>query len=331
MDDIAKALGVSKGTVSKALSGAEDVSQAMRKLVVEKAVEMGYTRIMRSGTSRKICILVVHMKYENPGDFGYDIVTGFRKMAEPAGYIVDVVRLSEQMQQECSYDQFMLRENYQGAFILAMAYADPWAGSLSSCRTPAVLLDNHIAGNPAVTHVGVDNTEGMHMAVEYLYSLGHRRIGYLSSLMDSYVFQQRYQAFFDALRRCGLPDHLSLAANERDRADCIRVHLPRLVREEGCTAVLCCHDILARDVVESASSFGLRVPQDVSIIGFDDIPLCLETRPTLTTVRQDRTQLGKSAFYALQSQIGGTPISTLMLHASLAVRESTAPAAAKAD
>ena len=89
--DIAEKLGVSKGTVSKALNGAPDISETLRKTILETAVEMGYTRRRRQKqTAKKLCILVENLDYEEPHQFGYDIVTGFRQMAEPAGFLVEI-------------------------------------------------------------------------------------------------------------------------------------------------------------------------------------------------------------------------------------------------
>ena len=91
--DIAEKLGVSKGTVSKALNGAPDISETLRKTILETAVEMGYTRRRRQKqTAKKLCILVENLDYEEPHQFGYDIVTGFRQMAEPAGFLVEIFR-----------------------------------------------------------------------------------------------------------------------------------------------------------------------------------------------------------------------------------------------
>lgn len=96
--------------------------------------------------------------------------------------------------------------------------------------------------------------------------------------------------------------------------------------EHGCTAIVCSHDLLAHLLLVHCAEIGIRVPEDVSVIGFDDVPLCRYTSPPLSTIRQNRTELGKSAFYALSSQIRRTPISTLLLHAELIQRESIGPA-----
>ena len=98
LEDIAKALGVSKGTVSKALNGAKDVSSTMRNAVLEKAVELGYTRSIRRENGQKIALFITNMEYARPDDFGYDLVAGVRKAAEPAGFQVDLIPLTIQMQ-----------------------------------------------------------------------------------------------------------------------------------------------------------------------------------------------------------------------------------------
>ena len=324
MDDIAHALGITKGTVSKAFSGADDISESMRKAVLEKAVELGYTRIMRSREVKKICIFIVHMSYENTEDFGHDIVTGFRKIAEPAGYIVDIIKLTDDMQKEHSYDEFMLRENYLGALFLGLSLNDPWIGCFSSCRTPTVLYDNSSHGNPVVTQIGIDNSEGMRLAVGYLKELGHQRIGYMSSELKSFVYQQRYHAYFDAMEEYGLKTDSSLTASALQASECIKKHMPRLI-SQGCTAIICSHDLLALGAMIYCEEHGIGVPDDISFISFDDIPLARYTSPPLTTIRQNRTELGKSAFYALTSQMNSVPISTLLLHAQLIKRESAAP------
>ena len=324
MDDIARALGIAKSTVSKALSGAEDVGETTRKLVLEKAVELGYARMVRPGAP-KLAVLIANMAFERPEDFGYDVVTGLRKAAEPAGYCVEVIALTPQLQAQYRYDEFMLLRGCRGALVLGLSLRDAWMRDFETCRTPAVLYDNHVSGNPNVTHIGVDNDEGMRMAVAHLHALGHARIGFLSACRGSFVYQERYRAFFRALRGQGLDSRRALAGRAEDTSGCLHTHLPRLL-SLGCTAVVCSHDMLAHSVLIHCAEHGVAVPGALSIVGFDDIPLCRYTAPQLTTVRQNRAELGKSAFYALSCQLGGVPISTLLLHAELIVRGSCGPA-----
>ena len=325
MDDIAKRLGITKGTVSKALSGAADVSETMRKSVVETAVELGYSRISRSASGKQLAVFVSNMAYEKPDDFGWDIITGFRKMAEPADYQVDVVPFTAEMQKAARYDEYMLMNHYLGAVFLGLTLTDPWMQDFRTSSTPAVLYDNHIQGNPSVTHLGIDNDEGMEMAVARLVELGHRKIGYLSSALGAYVYQTRYASFFHALRQHRLDAHQYMAGYSYRISECLEKHLPRLL-DRGCTAIICSHDLLAHTLLIHCAELGLRVPADLSVVGIDDIPLCRYTSPPLSTIRQNRTELGKCAFYALSSQINQVPISTLLLHAELIERESMGPA-----
>ena len=108
IEDIAEHLNVSKGTFSKALNGAADVSETLRKLIIETAVEMGYTRIKRANNAPRIIIFVMNMECNQPGDFGYDIVMGFRKMAVPAGFDVIIEPLSKSLQKSTYYDAYMM-------------------------------------------------------------------------------------------------------------------------------------------------------------------------------------------------------------------------------
>ena len=170
MDDIAKRLGISKGTVSKAFSGAGDISEAMRRAVLETAVELGYTRLPRSRQAPRLGVFIENMSYEHPNDFGWDLVTGFRKLAEPDGCEVVLIPLTAELQRQNHYDEYMLRHNYQGGLFLGTSFSDAWMEEFRSCRTPTVLLDNSAQYNPAVSQVGVDNDEAMESAILRLKS-----------------------------------------------------------------------------------------------------------------------------------------------------------------
>ncbi|MBP3412180.1 MAG: LacI family DNA-binding transcriptional regulator [Oscillospiraceae bacterium] len=322
LEDIAKALGVSKGTVSKALNGAKDVSSTMRNAVLEKAVELGYTRSIRRENGQKIALFITNMEYARPDDFGYDLVAGVRKAAEPAGFQVDLIPLTIQMQQETAYDSYMVQNQYCGGLFLGLSLRqDPWMKDFESCKTPTVLYDNHVSCNPNVTYIGTNNQEGMDLAIEYLKSLGHQKIGYLSYELHAYIYQRRYYAYLQAMLEHGLQSDPALTGSEHHVSDCLGQHLPRLLKQ-GCTAIICSHDILAHSVMVHCQELGLRVPEDVSILGFDDIPLCRYAVPPLSTIRQDRENLGRSAFHALTSQMNQVHVSSLLLHAQLIERSS---------
>lgn len=330
IQDIADKLGISKGTVSKALNGATDISETLQKNVLETAVELGYTKIRRPEGVRRLCILIENMDYENPHDFGYEIILGFRQMAEPAGYSVDIIPVTEKLQKSYSYDTFMLKHDYLGSFILGFSLSDPWMKDFHTSHTATVLYDNYIMANPHIGYVGIDNGEGMELAVSHLKQKGHKKIGYLSHALGSHIMQVRHKAFFSALRQNGLKSDPTYAGSSYYITQCMEKHLPRLLNL-GVTAIICSHDLIANAAMIQCQQMGYRIPDDISIIGFDDLPICAYTAPPLTTVRQERIQLGKSGYYALESLMNEVAIGPLLLHASLIVRNSTGPAKVPLD
>lgn len=324
IQDIADKMGISKGTVSKALNGAADISETLQKNILETAVAMGYKKLRRPGGARKLCILIGNMEYTQPHHLGYEIVLGFRQIAEPAGYTVEVVPVTENLQASSSYDAFMLKQDYLGAFVLGFAPSDQWMQDFHTSTTPTVLYDNYIIANPNMAYVGIDNTEGMELAVSHLKQLGHQKIGYLSHDLTSHIMKVRHSAFFSALKQNGLAADPAFAGSSYYITQCMEQHLPRLL-DLGITAIICSHDLIANAAMVQCQQMGLAIPDDISIIGCDDLPICAYTSPPLTTIRQDRIQLGKSGCYALESLMNKVSIGTLLLHAELVVRSSTAP------
>ena len=138
------------------------------------------------------------------------------------------------------------------------------------------------------------------------------------------MYRKRHRAFFNALEKEGLPHDPEQMGNDYHVAQCLKDNMPRLLKM-GCTAFVCCHDLMGKTAIDYCHEHGLRVPEDVSIMGYDDGPLCQFTTPPLTSIRQNRTELGKSAFFALNSQMGNVQLSILLLHAELIKRESCAP------
>ncbi|MDO4466281.1 MAG: LacI family DNA-binding transcriptional regulator [Bacillota bacterium] len=322
LNDIASKLGISKGTVSKAINGADDISDALRKEVLETAVEMGYSRIcVNKKDTKKLVIFIRNMEYLKEEDFGYDIVMGFKKMAVPAGYQVDIVELTKEIEEEYSYEEFMLANNYEGAFVLGFNLFDTWLANFETSHTPLVLFDNMVKGNPFVSCVGVDTIESMEQIISYLFELGHRKIGYLSSELGSYVYQQRHKAFLNTMIHYGLEHSSEYTGSDYDARRCILNHLPRML-ELGCSAIVCSHDELAHALLAYCQEQDLRVPEDISVVGIDNLPLSATSNPPLTTIYQDKVQIGRAGYYALSSQFADVHIGTLSLHPQLIIRQS---------
>ena len=148
--------------------------------------------------------------------------------------------------------------------------------------------------------------------------LQESNIGSMADIQE--LFKETIAEFMEN----GLDADENLAGVAYYAADCLKQHFQRLI-EAGCTAVICSHDLLAHATVIHCGECGIRVPEDFSVIGVDDIPLCRHTDPPLSSIRQNRVDLGRSAFYALSSQLAGIPVSNLTLHAELIRRESVGP------
>ena len=328
ISDIAAKLGISKSTVSKALNNATDISADMRKKVLETAAELGYINRRTHRSERKICILIENMDYETPNQFGHDIVEGFRQMAEPEGWVTDIIPLTEEFQRMTPYGVFMLDHGYQAAFVLGFSLLDPWMQEFSTTHIPTVLYDNYIKSNPHIASVGCDSQEGFDLAVRHLTKLGHTKIGLISGPLDSYILQARYSAYQNAMKKYNLEMNENYIGLGYYVAESTRTYIPKLM---GCgvTAILFSHDIRAISAITECMDRNIQIPQDLSIIGFDDLPMTAYTEPSLTTIRQDRVGLGKCGFYAMNCLLNELPIGSILLRAPLIVRNSTGPAPQK--
>lgn len=325
INDIAAKLGVSKSTVSKGLNNATDISAEMRKKILETAVELGYSSKRLMNREKKLCIIIENMDYHTPNQFGYDIILGFRQMAEPEGWTVEIVPVDKNFQREIPYGVFMIQNGYLGAFILGFSLIDPWMAEFRTSKIPAVLYDNYIGSNPRIASVGCDSQEGFDQAVKHLLDLGHRKIGLISGPLESYILKARYNAYINALSKYNLElneDYIGLGYFV---ADSTREHVQRMY-DLGVTAIICSHDVRAVSAITECMNRGIRIPEDLSIIGFDDLPLTVSTDPPLTTVRQDRPALGKAGYYAMSCLLNDLPIGSIMLRAPLIVRSSTGAA-----
>ena len=328
INDIAEKLGVSKSTVSKALNNAPDVSDEMRKRILETAIAVGYVNKRQHKRERKLCILVENMEFNTPNEFGHDIVLGFKQMAEPDGWTVDIIPIDLEFQRGIPYGVFMMQHGYQASFILGLTLLDPWMQEFRTSKIPTVLYDNSIKENPYIASVGCDSREGFELAVKHLTKLGHKKIGLISGPLESYILKARYNAYLDAMEKYGLEINENYIGLGYFVNDSIKKYVPQLLGQ-GVTAILFSHDIRAISAIMECDDRGIRIPEDLSIVGFDDLPMAAYSMPPLTTIRQNRSALGKCGFYALSCLLNKVAIGSILLRASLIVRKSTGPAPRK--
>ena len=323
--EIADKLGIAVSTVSKGLNGAPDISENLRQLVLDTAVEMGYkTKRMRRDDFRKLVVFVENMEYLTESDFGYDLVLGFTQMAFRDKWKVNVIPISQSFQKIVKYNTYMLKEGYSGAFIMGMALQDKWMEELEKTTIPTALLDNHIDHNPHVGYVGTDSFEGMSLAIKALAGKGHTKVAFLNGSSNSFVSDQREEAFKKAMTDNQLPIDEELIVHGYYVAESAPFHVPGMLKA-GATAIVCGNDLIASGVIKECQNLSYRVPEDVSVIGFDDIPLASTLSPALTTIRQERLELGRLAYFTLNSLMNNVSVSKTLLRPSFIERESIAP------
>lgn len=324
---IAENLGVSQSTVSKGLNGAKDISEDMRQKILLEAVRIGYrVKRPRGGESRTLALFLENTGYRDEDDFGCDIVAGFEQAAVLEGWEVRILEVDPDFQRRQHYDTCMLSNGFAGAFIMGFEKEDPWMREFPATQYPTVLFDNTLkdAGRNCA-FLSTDNARAMNLSLKHLIGLGHEKIAFLDGTAASYVSDLRMSGYLSSMRRYRLPLDPNLAVYASYDPSCVEKHVP-IFLSLGATAILCASDLLAESVISCLQKKGLRVPQDVSVIGFDDLPLCERTTPPLTTIRQDRLSFGKSSIYLLQALQAGCQLGWLQQNPQLIVRSSTAKA-----
>lgn len=321
--DIAEKLGIAPSTVSKGLNGANDISSELQQLVLDTAIEMGYkSKKMKKEENKSLCLLIKNMEYKKPDDFGYELILGFRQAALRDHWNVSIILADEFMQTE-KYDNFMLRNGFLGGFLLGFTLQDPWMQQLTSTSIPTVLLDNYINNNDQVGSVATDSHEGIELAIKHLQELGHTRIGFMNGERFSDVSEQRRQAFLDSMASHNIQIDPDLIAYSHFNGSYVKEHIPHFIDHKA-TAIVCSSDLIAYNVIAEYQARGYRVPEDVSVVGFDDLASAESFTPPLTTIKQDRLNLGKDAYATLSWLLNGVSISKSFLRAKLIVRQSTA-------
>lgn len=322
--DIAARLGVSISTVSKGLNGASDISEELRQTVLDTAVEMGYsTKRSRKVENRKLALFIENMNYESIDEFGYDVVLGFKQNAFKHKWDVDIIPVTPQLQAEEKYDTYILKNGYCGAFLVGFALHDEWMQQLKSTTMPTVLFDNYIENNPNVAYVGTDSYEGIDMAVKHLHNLGHKKIAFINGSLFSLVSDQRQEAFENSMRDAGLEIYPELMGHGYYIPETAQYYVSNFIAA-GATAILCGSDAIAKGVISECQLHGFNVPNDISVVGFDDVKFAAALTPPLTTIRQECNDLGRCAYIILNSLIHHIPISRTQLRPRLIERESTA-------
>lgn len=325
IEDVARLAGVSIATVSRAIRMPEKVAESTRKKVMAAVARTGYTanamaRNLRLKRSQMVMVLTPSISDPNfPG-----ILIGLEKIATKRGYGVIIGNTEGNVAQEESYLHFLSTGMVDGLIILTghLPVAG-WEKSPIGAFPPLVAVTRPING-PQFNYVGVDDVSAAEMATEYLMSLGHKQIVYVAGPKGDIVSDKRQKGYLDAVNSVHLEDKC-WAVESDGTGEGGRAAVERLfIRDTLPTAFFCYNDDTAIGVISSLKSRGYRVPEDFSVIGFDDIPFANNVTPSLTTMRQPRNQIGELAMETLLDNLGGgsSNVKQALLHGDLIVRES---------
>ena len=298
LKDIANRCNVSTATVSKALNGHMDIGEATKERIRAVAKELGYTansaaRALK--TNRTYNIGILFMDLSNSGfthEYFASTLTSFRLEAERCGY--DITFISSNMgKSSTSYLQHALYRGVDGVAIICAEFLDPMVQELVYSQLPVVSLDHAFPDGTAVLS---DNQHGMESLVRFVYGKGHRRIAYIHGNSTA-VTENRLAGFFRACGALGLtvPEEYITECEYHEPISCYYATKRLLALPERPTCIFFSDDYSYIGGINAIQEAGLRVPEDISVVGYDGTHMSKMVSPTLTTWQQNTETLGKIA------------------------------------
>ncbi len=306
MKDIAKRCGVSTATVSKALNGQPDIGEETRERILRTADELGYmanasARALKTKRSYNIGVLFVDPMHGGLAhEFFSTMLDGIRREAEKHGYDITFIN-SSVGQRQTSYLQHCRYRGLDGVVIASADYFDPMVAELVQSELPVVTVD-HVFNNRI--SVVSDNLVGMDALVRYVYGKGHRKIALIHGEVTS-VTRNRLTGFHRACEELDLtvPEKWMRRGVFHDPKGCYQITKELLSQPEIPTCIFFPDDYSYIGGYNAITEAGLRIPEDISVVGYDGIPLSRIISPVLTTWRQDADGLGTVATARLIEQI----------------------------
>jgi LacI family transcriptional regulator len=327
--DVANLSGVSKSTVSNVIRGTGRVSEATRRRVLDSIDALGYrpNALARNLVRRRANTIGVLIG-DLANTFYAELVKLMEVEASKAGYTTMVCNTDGDLALERARVETLLERAVLGVMLLQFSGDRTVVDELAAARVPAVVVS---CADDRADSVAVDDAAGMSLAVEHLYALGHRRIAHVTGhLVEETTRARRFAGYEEAMRRNRLVPRLLSADDWEDGGEDGVRRLRGLVGgPEGPTAFAAGNDVMAIRLIDALEAAGLRVPEDVSVTGFDGIELGGHARIGLTTVSQPRGELTARGLELLLGRIRADSATAeprrVTVEARLVVRDSTAP------
>lgn len=331
--DIAREAGVSHSTVSRALRGSSLISEGTSKHVQETAQKLGYlpsaaARSLKTNRSQALGVIVSNI--DDP--YFSEILQGIEEIAQNNNYSLFMAASQRDLEREGIIIQSMRQHRVDGVIICSTTFSDEQSRHFSRYDIPIVVVNNQAAEDYRYS-IYHDDVDGSRQLTRHLIELGHRRIAYLGNSQSGRTTQDRLAGFRLEMESNGLtlPDNYiyEVAGNEPEMGTLAVEHFFAL--QDRPTALVCFNDMMAIGILKSLREPRIRVPEDISITGFDNIVFSNYTNPPLTTFDQPKRFIGQKAAELILSLLDLTSKTNVpkqkiqILKGSLLVRESTAP------
>ncbi|MGQ4513302.1 substrate-binding domain-containing protein [Streptomyces sp. DW26H14] len=329
--DVADAAGVSVGTVSNVINRPGSVADGTRRRVLAAIARLGYVRSesarqLRAGSSRMLGLLVLDMA--NP--FFVAVAAGAERSARDAGLGVMMCDSAESTDEEAAYLTLFSEQRVRGVLVTPADRTGRNLGILRHHGIPFVSVDRIVPSAEGCS-VSVDDVTGGALAVRHLLLAGHRSLAYISGPMHLTQCQERREGALTALAAAGLPQDTlrHIRATRLDVASGRDAGARLLGTQPLPTGVFCANDLLALGVLQALYEAGVRVPEDVALVGYDDIEFAGAAAVPLTSVRQPARRIGALAAGLLIEETGeraeGHEHRRIVLEPELVVRASSLP------
>jgi LacI family repressor for deo operon, udp, cdd, tsx, nupC, and nupG len=334
IDDVARAAGVSTATVSRALTFPGQVREATRERVLTAVRILGYTpnaaaRNLRAGTSRMVLVVIPR---RNSPPFFSEVLHGIDTELSRAGYAVIMGNFDGDCDRARRLVDLVFAGHLDGVIILSGQVPTIDGRSIVDAGLPVVTVCAEIAGSGAPA-VLVDDAACAKAQIRHLIALGHRRIMYIAGPEGNYNEVARFSAFLEAAAEAGLPaGAVTRQPGNYMFSGGVVAAESFLAMADRPTGIVACNDEMAIGFTKTVRSAGLRIPDDVSIVGFDGIEFAAFCEPTLTTIHQPRYELGAMGARLLLDALWDRPLppdGRVVLHGELVIGGSTGPAPAR--
>lgn len=310
--DVAKAAGISIGTVSRAFNGYQDINPDTKARVFEVARQLGYSpnvnaKSLSSKVSSNMGLIVSgFLESDKRNGFVLSLLKGTYRYAFEHRLEVALYTLDAEQQKRKSYEQFCNEHSIFGAVLSGVATNDTYFHQLVEAGLPCVLIDVYIKGK-GICCVSIDNVKAAEEMTNYLLDARHRKIVIVQGKKEAEVNNYRIAGIFAALQKRGMELSRDMILTCDFRESLAYEQTKAYIREhgkEGATAFMCLSDVMALGVLRAITDLGYSVPEDFSVTGFDDIPIASYTTPALTTIEQDMEEIGYRAAEVLQELTG---------------------------